>query len=307
MASFSLNSIFGNPKQVSSTDESSKIKVDSPLDYIYKVHPENWYTAKPYGFKYTSRDGKSTQVMFLPISPSNLNISTPFATNVIPTLYGTVEEHSDIRYYDIVIEGTTGIAPEYIEPGSVQSESSTGRSTVTPASALINANGFFSKTISIINSISNKATDLVNGSETNSTGVRVDQTGYLAFHNLYRFLLRYKKEVSGASGEIQLREKHPLIFFNYKDNNQYKVAIRNFTLRRSAENPMLYNYSIVMRGYSMTTANGEYDSKSAEEVLKDLGLNGIDSSNLLGKIKGTANKVRGILGPLGAGINILGR
>src|SRR5690349_19439102 len=81
----------------------------------YSLESQNWYSAKPYGFKASLRDGR-TVVMFLPISPSNLTISTNFATNLIPTLYGTVEEHSEIRYFDITIEGTTGMAPKFVAP-----------------------------------------------------------------------------------------------------------------------------------------------------------------------------------------------
>src|SRR5689334_19686681 len=74
-------------------------------DTTYTLESQNWYSAKPYGFKASLRNGRSV-VMFLPINPSNLTISTNFATNMIPTLYGTVEEHSEVRYFDITIEGT---------------------------------------------------------------------------------------------------------------------------------------------------------------------------------------------------------
>ena len=81
-------------------------------------------------------------------------------------------------------------------------------------------------------------------------------SGYTAFHNLYRFLLAYKKDAAGVfikgvhSGEEQ-RRGHPLQFLNYKDNIQYDVAIQNFVLKRSADDPMLYNYTITMRAYNL--------------------------------------------------------
>src|SRR4051812_8540541 len=75
----------------------------------------NWFTAKPYGFRFTPKEGQ-VKVMYLPIGPSNLTITTHFATSITPTIYGTVEEHSPVRYFDIAIEGTTGMAPKFVNP-----------------------------------------------------------------------------------------------------------------------------------------------------------------------------------------------
>ena len=203
------------------------------MDATYKVESQNWYSAKPYGFKMTTRDG-GTFTMFLPISPQNLNISTPFATNMIPTLYGTIEEHSDVRYFDITIEGTTGMAPKHVapsfakDPGAAFKETrKSGRTNVEIASS-ISAGGFFSKTLGLVNQIKNKAADLLDGGQKPKAGLIPDNSGYVAFHNLYRFLLQYKKDASSTSG-TQIRKEHPLTFFNYKDNNQYDVVVKSFT------------------------------------------------------------------------------
>jgi hypothetical protein len=291
-------------------------KAKTPVD-DYAIKPENWFTNKPYGFRFTNRDGK-TLVMFLPISPSNLSITTQFATNLIPTLYGTVEEHSDVRYYDIVIEGTTGFAPRYImtpedpyldKDASIVEEDirKQGRRSFEIASG-VDLGGFFSKTIGAIANIVNKATDILSPQK-NKTGLYTLETGYYAFHNLYRFLLKYKHDVSGADGKSDLRKGgHPLTFFNYKDNNEYNVVVRSFTLRRSAENPMLYYYSISMRGYALRTAGEKIkfgDAMSGR--LNDLGLAGINPSSLLGDIKNIASKATSIAGLAGGGINIFGR
>lgn len=272
----------------------------------YNVIANNWFTARPYGFTATNRKGAAV-TMFLPISPSNLTINTSFATNMIATLYGTVEEHSPVRYYDIVIEGTTGLVPKYVSTN--QFIPNAGRASFQVSEGLSNiAGGFFAKTLALVDQISNKASELINGVPPVETGVTVDQTGYLAFHNLYRFLLQYKKDAAGVDGSTAVRHQHPLTFFNYKDNNQYDVVVRNFTLKRTAENPMLYYYSITLRGYNLRPAGDKPQGiDQTANRLKLLGLDGVDSSSLLGNIKGAANKVKSILGPLGAGINILGR
>jgi hypothetical protein len=290
-----------------------------PLDN-YEIKPENWFTNKPYGFRFTNRDGK-TLVMFLPISPSNLTVTTQFATNIIPTLYGTVEEHSDVRYYDISIEGTTGFAPRYVmspddpyldtdasiveqdirKPGRRSFEIATG----------VAAGGFFSKTLGVLDQIAskiNKAIDKISPNK-QKTAVYTLETGYYAFHNLYKFFLKYKHDVSGADGKSGPRKGgHPLTFFNYKDNNEYSVAIRGFTLKRSAENPMLYYYSIQMRGYALRTAGSKVAfGDEMGQRLKDLGLNGINPSSLLGDIKNVAKQATSVAGLLGGGLNVFGR
>lgn len=281
----------------------------------YSINELNWYTAKPYGFKANFRNG-GTAVMFLPINPNNITITTHFATNIISTLYGTVEEHSDVRYYDIVISGTTGMAPRFVSPemkdngdidpgAAFTSLRGRGRSSFTPTSS-ISAGGFFPKTLAALNQVKNKAAELLDGKPKPSTGISPENSGYVAFHNLYRFLLKYKKDASGVSGSGS-RTTHPLTFFNYKDNNQYDVVVRSFTMVRSVENPMLYNYSIQLRGYNLRTANKNEINEDLERRLQDLGLNGINGSSLLGDIKSLSSKVKGIIGSAVGGINVLGR
>lgn len=280
------------------------------MDKTYKVESQNWYSAKPYGFRMNTRDG-GTFTMFLPISPANLNISTPFATNIVPTLYGTIEEHSDVRYFDISIEGTTGMAPKFVEPGAGQDSSilysqlrKSGRSTVSVASS-IGAGGFFAKTLGLANQIKNKAADLLDGGPKPKSGISPESSGYVAFHNLYRFLLQYKKDAAGSSSTT-VRKQHPLTFFNYKDNNQYDIVVRSFTMRRSADNPMLYYYSIQLRGYNLRAITSPIND-SLTQRLADLGLNGVDSSSVLGDMKSLSSQAKGIIGSLVGGINVLGR
>ncbi len=302
---------------------------------FYPTLNDNWFVARPYGFKITFSDEK-TCVCFLPISPSNLSVTTHFATNIVPTLYGTVEEHSDVRYFDIAVEGTTGIAPKYVgvfkeqvgppKPGGdnmsqiVETADSLnfGRQSFSITKS-IPLGGFFSKTLGALSAIKNNALELFGGNE-NISAVPSSQTGYMAFHTLYKMLLRHKKDAAGVPvsagislgsvaslvGIKQERKLHPIVFFNYKDGNQYNVVIRNFTMRRSADNPMLYYYSITMRGYALTGLKGKPTIDDQEARLRALGLDGVKNSSLLGDIKKKANSAKGILGAAAGGINVLG-
>lgn len=289
-------------------------ELKSNIDTHYKVLTNNWYSAKPYGFKFTTKNNNSS-IMFLPISPQNLTITTDFATNIIPTLYGTIEEHSDVRYYDISIEGNTGVVPNFVEPGVGNNASILysqlrnqpkpnlfGR-LITPIANSIGAGGFLSNTLRALNQAKDKAADILDGGRKAQAGLSPENSGYVAFHNLYRCLLQYKKDV--ASGNSN-RTKHPLIFFNYKDNNQYYVSVKSFVLRKSADNPMLYQYSIQLRGYRLSGIDDEIDENLTQR-LSDLGLNGVDSSSVLGDMKSLSSQTKGIIGSFVGGINILGR
>lgn len=303
------------PKTTSSTDDQDSLDLKlngqpNSGDNLYSVIKANWYTALPYGFTFNPRPGgpfSNPITMFLPISPSNLSIQTQFATNIITTLYGTVEEHSEVRYWDITISGTTGYSPKYVYPvGSmVQATPGTGRSSFSIAGT-VPLGGFLSKTLAMFSQITNTATSLLGSAPAVKTGMYIDQSGYLAFHNLSRFLLIYKNDAAGQSSTAA-RTEHPLQFFNYKDNIQWDVAVRGFSMTKDAGDPHLYNYSITLRGYNQRSAGASSAPEDITTRLAALGLNGVQSSSLLGTIKQKSDQAKNIIGSALGGINVLGR
>lgn len=314
-----ISDVLGSPTPEQGKYRKNDLNVSERLNLdenFYRLALSNWYTAKPYGFRMKTRDG-GVFTMFLPIGPSNINITTPFATNMVTTLYGTVEEHSNNRYYDIVIEGTTGMAPRFVEPYKGEPDDAyktrlPGRASFPLKNALLG--GFFQNTIAQAQNIfrqSKKVVDNVNdlfggSAPTPDPAVYADQTGYMAFHNLYRFLMKHKRDVSGVDSHNEHITEHPLVFFNYKDNNQYNVVVRSFRLTRSSENPMLYFYSISMRGYNMTTCGTSIIDDSLGQRLTDLGLDGVEPGNIYSKMKNISSGAKNVLGSLSAGINIFG-
>lgn len=249
---------------------------------------ENWYKQKPYAFRYKD------STFYLPISPSNLNITTHFATNVISTMYGTVEEHSEQRYYDIIISGTTGMSPRYYKNIEDQSYDSISTKAIGRAGTPIKSRvggplgGFMKRTQALIENTLNQANDLL-GEDNSSTGIDLQRTGFAAFHNFYKFLLLYKKDAAGEKGFIIDGDKKTMEFINYKDNNMYDVAIQQFQLTRDATNPMLYNYNIVMRAYNLKSADSQDIELDIASRAEELGLAGIETTSVFAKI---ANKAR---------------
>jgi len=279
----------------------------------YIIDPTLWYQALPYRFLLNKNNGQKISVN-LPIAPNNLQINTRMATTVIPTLYGIVEDHSSVRFYDIVIQGTTGIAPKYVgmeqQGGAVQPK--VGRTSFS-ASEIVDLGGFLPEITNMVKQ-AKKIYEEVSGTEAaNQSGISSYNTGYYAFHQLYSFFLLYKQEcVSGLSESssskggglpntealtnmftnavtggfqvtskispqaapvsVPVRQGHPLQFFNYKDNQMYDVVPVGFTLVRSAENPMLYNYSIKLTAFNLRSSNSKV--KFVDKDGKDIGFQG---------------------------------
>lgn len=287
----------------------------------YSVEPTNWYKSLPYGFACYNIDSKpgdkAKSIFYLPISPSNISVRTAFATNLITTLYGIVEEHSEVRYYDITISGTTGFAPRFVgafEDGTKASDSkSTGRSAFT-TSGVPDLGGFLPEVTNTINQVLNIADDIGNtlfGGPNNPTGIDPSKSGYVAFHNLYKFLLKYKNDAAqvNAAQNTQsfsvpqllppenksTRQVHPIQFLNYKDGIKYDVVIQEFTVNRSADNPMLYNYMIKMRGFNLRNVNTK--APEANQLAK-LGLDGLEGQSLFDKFTSVAGDAATVISGL---------
>ena len=255
---------------------------DTPQDQ-YTIKPGNWYQSLPYGFAFYGKDtGKGApakKTVWLPIAPNNLQITTPMATNIITTLYGIVEEHSEIRYHDIVITGTTGMMPKYIgypeDNKQLKDISSPGRTSFElghPAYNFPFLGGF-------IEAVGNLVEATENGPK-NKTGTNELQTGYYAFHKLYQFFLAYKADTAGekpttTATQTPKRKRHPLTFLNYKDNTQYDCTPVTFNMVRSVDDPMLYNYTIILKAYNLKTisSNEETDAFLADAARFGIGVN----------------------------------
>lgn len=188
----------------------------------------------------------SNKSLPLRIPPSSVSISVQFASTVQATNRGILEENNGVVFRNISIQGTTGLWPAR----------RASNQPAAPQGALSKiATSIFPSATSAINSLVNQAKAIVNGgpdqskkSETLPDG-DLEQTGYYQFWQLHNFFLEYahNKKQRGASN---LR----LLFSSPKDNITYVVTPVNFELRRSASNPLLYNYSISLRCWDITAA-----------------------------------------------------
>jgi len=118
------------------TGQTGSILYPKPADdsVLAKVEKKNWYKSIPYAFsvvvgemqagmtpapfsflqsgKSDTAKGAAFADFVLPINPSEITQDENFAIHIQPTQGGTAVNHSGNRYKDLVISGTTGIAPK---------------------------------------------------------------------------------------------------------------------------------------------------------------------------------------------------
>lgn len=265
----------------------------------YTIQMRDWWKSLPYGFRWNRRDGDSV-VFYLPLNPQNIQVKTNFATNIMSTLYGTVEEHSEVRYHDIVITGTTGITPRYSEPHYNSAKVTAHGQRTSAIESTLNIKrgllgGFFQRTASLatqtVKAAEGTVTDALGIERTIESGVNNSQTGYAAFHNFFRFLLAYKKDVAGVTNTETIKT-HPLQFLNYKDNIMYDCAIRDFSLTKSASDPFLYNYTIIMRCYNLRKVDKADNLNDLNQRFDQLGLDGIETSSTFSRMARLARNAK---------------
>jgi hypothetical protein len=268
---------------MSGTSGDSSSKFISSDDF-YTIRQQLWYQTKPYAFE-AIIDGLKKR-FYLPINPQNLTITTHYATTTMATLGSTIEQHAHQRYFDISIAGTTGIAPNNI-PVNLTSKDANIAGALNTENTDIDVNENFNATNrksydlnyfpqinaailgGFLSSIYNKTSNIVNrAADIGRTykfqsGVGDNVSGYATFHNLYRFFLAYKK--SATDGKSAHPDSSPLMFLNFKDNNKYSCVINAFTLERSSDNPMLYNYSIQLRAYDLKDLGSSNKDKSSND------------------------------------------
>lgn len=284
----------------------SDVKTSHPRQTTpYQIVYQNWYKTIPYALridkgqklssskkgnlnvldKISSNKDDAPLMYFFPINPESVSINTPYAVNVTPTLGGIVEEHSGAVFYNITITGTTGVLPELnyttgvpVPPNKLRPEAA--EDGLIPAGAL---GGFGSSLISSVNSIVSTFTGT---SSKMVDGKRNTKSGYTAYHVLYKYIWLY--HFTKANGVA-----HNLKFINFKDNNQYNVAVQNFQLTRDKSRPHLYQYSIVMRAWNLQTMDGVASFGNPEARLKELGLD--TGPSLKAKMKRVIEDTKSIL------------
>jgi hypothetical protein len=185
------------------------------------------------------KNGQVVESFTLPISPQQLTVSTPFAVVVTPTLNGIVEEHNSVRFKDIEIAGTMGVFPTDRNPANP---------TFLDYVNLFDPTGV-ADTVSSVTAGIPLAQILLSRPELVNVSTAY-KSGYANLHRLRIFLESYAEK---KKTDKDLR----LVFASYKDNQFYYVTPSSFTVRRSVNSPLEYEYSLALRSWASYNPNAE--------------------------------------------------
>lgn len=196
----------------------------------------------------------------LPIPPSDLSISTPFAISTSVTLGGIVEEHNGAPLRNISFSGTTGVYPLRGKTAELKSDWFSEMSgilggTLSSIQAVASDfNNLKNTSLSLLGRTSDATSpNLIPESEFSSSAAssKIETTfstsGYYQFHLLQRFLETYANLKKRADGK-----DYRLILSIWKDDAHYFVTPRSFDVRRSASSPFEYAYNLSFVAWGRT-------------------------------------------------------
>jgi len=235
-----------NNKSVNFLASTDGVKPDEFWQYAAtSTLSSNWNKLFPYQLLIMKRtDGKwapddKTRGRFtLPISPQSLSIDMPFAFQVEATQGGIIEQSNGSPFRDIVLQGNTGVLPL--------------RSATAAPTKFSALSGIFAGTVSAVSTLTKSANQLAGttpnnvnpDSEFESGGDMHEGTGYFQFLLLKRYLEWYSNAKKGPAGA-----NLALGFAVWKENEIYLVTPSKFSVNRSGQSALTYNYTLAMRAW----------------------------------------------------------
>lgn len=219
--------------------------------------------------KYRSTGEKFT----LPISPQELNLDLPFATQVNANITGVTIQHGGAPFRNISLQGTTGVVIR--------------KNRGKPFEQRLIAESIFAGTISSAGVV-NTASQRLNGNTGQPLNVNIGaspnfqdddhidstQTGYYQMRLMERFLESYialktnnskSNDKLGSFGlGVDLRNPKTLRmgFCIWKDESIYLVEPMQFTKRRIVSSPMEYTYTLTLRAWRRIELDGANNQNS---------------------------------------------
>lgn len=192
----------------------------------------------------------------LPINPSNISMSIPFAINTMATTRGILEEHNGVVFRHISITGTTGVATGK-RKGGWQKKGGVGgflgaifSNTLTAAADAVNQIG----NISALLSGKSPYPPLVSAIDLEETA----GLGYAKLHELLNYFVAYATaKKNGRATNARL------VFYNRKDAVTYVVTPVSFDINKSADSPHLYNYKITLKAWAIAEGSIDDQARSA--------------------------------------------
>jgi len=253
---------------------------------VWSITGSDW--DKVYGYRFSIIAKKSVWYFTLPIPPQNLVIKPLMASKVTPTMGGIVEETTGIQMWSIQMSGTTGISATRAEKDWLGTETPAAnvqrkdvakkfRDNISTTGLLAGIAANLNRTIAKVGGVADVIVDAA-GSAAESLGsgdfksvaadiaagfvgaavtallpplpysgsaVNENSNGFTEAQELQKFFYMYSKLKGLAPKEYILR------FTCFKTNQDWQVAVKDFSLQISSQNPNLYKYSIVLQGWDI--------------------------------------------------------
>lgn len=245
----------GKPLNPTKSDDAYAIPVveEHFKDKIQRIDQGKWNQVYKYYFRLAKADsqGRATvedpkvkgfnkYTQHLHIPPQAISIQTHFASSVVATNRGVLEENNGVTFRTITISGTTGVWPTKPYQGMKNlSTASKLFNTIFPAA--VTAIG------GLVKSVQKTVASFVGGPADKVAEPGKD-SGYYQFWALHNFLVACAEARKGEEGN-DLR----LIFGAPKDNIEYVVTPVQFEMRRDAGSALLYRYQIVLRAWDIVS------------------------------------------------------
>jgi hypothetical protein len=214
----------------------------------------------------------------LPIPPQSLNTRMIPASQVTPTFGGVVEETGSNVFWLITMSGTTGIAVSRTSNGqtgyiSRDQMAQQFRDKIATTGLLSGPLAGLGSALSKIGGIADTAIGAANAFSSGDIsggiggvvgaineallpplpygGSAVNQktNGYTEIQELHRFLYTYSRLKASNADRFRLK------FRNYKTGQEWDCVLQDFQIQQSAQNPMLYRYTISLKCWNLRPVN----------------------------------------------------
>lgn len=193
----------------------------------------------------------SSWMFTLPIPPESLSITTPFAISTQVTVGGIVEEHNGAPIRMLTFSGTTGVLPVRETAASKLGVPDIQRFTGGVLAGTI-ANVAQSTVVSAQTLLGVSNWNLMDEAGLRSETGAGAGTGYYQFRLLQKFLESYVEMKKRPEG----RNKRLAVAI-WKDQAVYVVSPMTFDLRRSASDPLAYQYNLSFKSWRRVKLSSE--------------------------------------------------
>lgn len=186
----------------------------------------------------------------LPITPQQLQISTQYAIATSATQKGVVEEHSGVRFKNIICSGTMGVWPHRPNTG-VKLESPSITQTL------------FGGTLNAVTNLDNQVNSLVRSVTQNHPAPKPQPVepakapgGYNGTGYVYAMLWEQFLEQYAEMKRFPQFSSYRLVFDIPKQNQSFIVTPIQFTWNQSADSPNEIKYSFQLKAWKRISLQG---------------------------------------------------